>query len=130
MSEQTITLTPALSHLMGEPGECRPGGLLVFFNTENEAKQWVLGHLGWEARDINILVRSLTADDVDAQISMIQSTLDPFGDFLGRADAAAWRRDMRQAIRGVWRACSYRAADGRIGVVSDGVWSLYRSMFL
>mgnify|MGYP001015248603 CR=1 FL=1 len=130
MNTETIALTPALSRLMGEPGQCRPGGLMVFFDTEDEAKQWVLARLHWEARNINILACSLDGDTTDAQIDMIQAALDPEGDFLGRADAAAWRRDMCHAIRGVWRDCSYSTADGRIGVTSDGVWLAYRSMFI
>lgn len=130
MSTETIALTPALSGLMGEPGEHKLAGLMVFFDTEDEAKQWVLDRLHWEARDINTLACSLDGDTTDAQIDMIQAALDPEGEYLGRADAAAWRRDMRYAIRGVWRDCSYSTADGRIGVISDGVWLVYKSTFI
>ena len=65
-----VPLTPALAALMGEPGTRKIRGLLVYFDTIEEAQQWVLDAIaagGW-LHEMNILSDALAHEDTDEQV--------------------------------------------------------------
>lgn len=130
MTTTRITLTPALADLMGEPGTSRPAGRLDFFDTADEAQQWLLDRLGSWQNDIEVLAATLTCETETEQVAMVQTMLDPEGAFLGADNAASWLRGMRHALRSTWALSAYRTADGRVGVISDGVGSLFGQAFI
>lgn len=118
-----VPLTPALAALMGEPGTRRIRGLLVYFDTIEEAQQWVLDAIadgGW-LHEMDILSDALAHEDPDEQVRTALARLDPGGDMIGERDARSWLRDMRHALRRAWRSCTYRTAIGHIAAVVDGV---------
>lgn len=129
-----VPLTPALSALMGEPGTRRIRGLLVYFDTIEEAQQWVLDAIadgGW-LHEMDILSDALAHEDTDEQVRTALARLDPGGDMIGERDARSWLRDMRHALRRAWRSCTYRTAIGHIAVYVGGlgVDGAFRSAFL
>lgn len=118
-----VPLTPALSALMGEPGTRRIWGLVVYFDTIEEAQQWVLDAIadgGW-LHEMDILSDALAHEDIDEQVRTALARLDPGGDMIGERDARSWLRDMRHALRRAWRSSTYRTAIGHIAAVVDGV---------
>lgn len=117
-----VPLTPALAALMGEPGTRKIRGLLVYFDTIEEAQQWVLDAIatgGW-LHEMDILSDALTHEDPDEQVRTALARLDPTGDMIGERDARSWLRDMRHALRRAWRSSTYRTAIGHIAAVVDG----------
>lgn len=122
-NDPTVPLTPALAALMGEPGTWRVQGLVVHFETVEEAQQWVIDAIatgGW-IHEMGILSDALAHEDPDEQVRTALARLDPDGDMIGERDARSWLRDMRHALRATWRSSTYRTAGGRIAAVVDGV---------
>ena len=118
-----VPLTPALAALMGEPGTRRIRGLVVYFDTIEEAQQWVLDAIadgGW-LHEMDILSDALAHEDTDEQVRTALARLDPGGDMIGERDARSWLRDMRHALRATWQSSTYRTAIGHIAAVVDGV---------
>ena len=118
-----VPLTPALAALMGEPGTRRIRGLLVYFDTIEEAQQWVLDVIEASTclKELEILADALAHEDPDEQVRTALARLDPGGDMIGERDARSWLRDMRHALRRAWRSSTYRTAIGHIAAVVDGV---------
>ena len=127
-----VPLTPALAALMGEPGPRKVRGLAVYFDTVEEAQQWVLDVVEASTcfKELEILADALAHADPDEQVRTALARLDPGGDMIGERDARAWLRDMRHALRVAWRSCTYRTAIGHIGVDVDGVADAFRYSFL
>ena len=129
-----VPLTPALAALMGEPGTRKIRGLVVHFDTIEEAQQWVLDVIEASTclKELEILSDALTHEDPDEQVRTALARLDPGGDMIGARDARSWLRDMRHALRTAWRSCTYRTAIGHIAVYVGGlgVDGAFRSAFL
>ena len=74
-----VPLTPALAALMGEPGTRKIRGLVVYFDTIEEAQQWVLDVIEASTclKELEILSDALAHEDPDEQVRTALARLDP-----------------------------------------------------